>query len=132
MIKNVWFVMNTFFYFNRKILIEKSCRSQKIFNSWIPSETFNNRKLLNILRVYSKEMTIKPSKNFQEITYSGQIINFQCNTSPNSPKIYSKVQLVFKELGAKLIITIPRVLFTNFFNSNDSAFLQNDVTVLYC
>lgn len=77
-------------------------------------------------------MTIKPSKNFQEITYSGQIINFQCNTSPNSPKIYSKVQLVFKELGAKLIITIPRVLFTNFFNINDSAFLQNDVTVPYC
>ena len=77
-------------------------------------------------------MTIKPSKNFQEITYSGQIINFQCNTSPHSPKIYSKVQLVFKELGAKLIITIPRVLFTNFFNINDSAFLQNDVTVPYC
>ena len=76
-------------------------------------------------------MTIKPSKIFQEITYSRQIINFQCNTSVNSPKIYLKKQLVFKELGAKLI-TIPRVLFTNFFNINDSAFLQNDLTAFYC
>ena len=76
-------------------------------------------------------MTVKPSKIFQEITYSRQTINFQCNTSANSPKIYSKVQLVFKELGAKLI-TIPRVLFTNFFNTNDSAFLQNDLTAFYC